>query len=247
VDVAHSKPRALKRQLKLFLCHASVDKPHVLALYDLLISDGVKPWLDEREILPGQDWELEIQKSIKTSDLVLVCLSTRSVTKEGFVQKEIALAVDAAQEKPEGTIFIVPTRLDPCMVPDRLRKWHWVDFFDQGGYEKLIASCMHRAQQLGLRLQKKSKNVPGSTGALFNLRKFEPSDFSSYPYTKPMYSLATGEHIRIVSGPLAGLTGVVKNRISNRRIVISVLLLTHKVAVEIDAGSVVPIVERGNG
>jgi hypothetical protein len=39
------------------------------------------------------------------------------VTKEGYVQREIRRAIEVAEEKPEGTIFIVPVKLEECDVP----------------------------------------------------------------------------------------------------------------------------------
>jgi hypothetical protein len=39
------------------------------------------------------------------------------VTKTGFVQKEIKIAPDAADEQPEGRIYIIPVRLEDCDVP----------------------------------------------------------------------------------------------------------------------------------
>ena len=95
------------RKLRVFLCHASGDKPAVRKLYQRLVKDGVAPWLDEEDLAPGQDWEVEIRKAVQASDIVLVCLSLRSITKEGFVQKEIKFALDAADEKPQGTIFLI--------------------------------------------------------------------------------------------------------------------------------------------
>jgi len=77
------------RQLKVFLCHSSEDKPAVRQLYRQLLNESVDPWLDEEKLLPGQDWQFEIWKAVRTSDIVIVCLSRRSITKEGFVQKEI--------------------------------------------------------------------------------------------------------------------------------------------------------------
>ncbi len=35
-----------KRPLKVFLCHASADKPKVRELYRTLKRRGVQPWLD---------------------------------------------------------------------------------------------------------------------------------------------------------------------------------------------------------
>ena len=44
-----------KRLLKVFLCHASGDKPPVRKLYKELVTEGVDAWLDQEKLLPGQD------------------------------------------------------------------------------------------------------------------------------------------------------------------------------------------------
>jgi hypothetical protein len=109
------------RKLRVFLCHASQDKPIVRELYQRLLAENwIDPWLDKEKLLPGQDWELEIEKSVETADVVIVCLSKISIKKEGYFQKEIKKILDVADEKPEGTIFVVPLRLDDCQVPRRL-------------------------------------------------------------------------------------------------------------------------------
>src|SRR5688572_30088243 len=101
------------RKLRVFLCHASQDKPIVRDLYKRLTAeDWIDPWLDEEKILPGQDWNLEIEKAVEDSDAVIVCLSNNSVSKEGYLQKELRKVLSIADEKPEGTIFIIPLRFD---------------------------------------------------------------------------------------------------------------------------------------
>jgi hypothetical protein len=65
-------------------------------LYQRLVADGIDPWLDEKKLLPGQEWETEIADAVRTSYVVLVCLSRSSITKSGFVQKEIRFASDTA-------------------------------------------------------------------------------------------------------------------------------------------------------
>src|SRR5438270_7379352 len=109
------------RRLRVFLCHSSGDKPIVRKLYQQLQSEGIDPWLDEESLLPGQNWEQEIRKAVRDSDIVLVCLSPGSISKTGFVQKEIKFALDVADEQPEGTIFLIPVRLEECNVPERLK------------------------------------------------------------------------------------------------------------------------------
>jgi WD40 repeat protein len=119
---------------RVFLCHSSGDKDAVRKLYHRLLADGLNPWLDERDILPGQDWEREIAKAVRSSAVVLVCLSRNAANKTGYIQKEIRYALDVAAEQPEGTIFMIPVRLEECDVPDRLRQWQWVNLFDENGY-----------------------------------------------------------------------------------------------------------------
>jgi cell division protein FtsZ len=141
-------------QLKVFLCHSSGDKPVVRKLYQRLYSRrGIDPWLDEAKLLPGVRWDREVAKAVKESDVVVVCFSNDSITKEGYVQKEIKRALDIAEEKPEETIFIIPLKLEECEIPERLRQWQWVNYFEDGGFEMLITSLQKRAQTLGVQIE----------------------------------------------------------------------------------------------
>jgi len=138
------------RPLRVFLCHASNDKPAVRELYHRLTADGFAPWLDEIDILPGQNWRYEIPKAVRNSDAVVVCLSRSSINKEGYVQREIKFALEFAEEKPDDTIFLIPLRLEDCDVPERLSHWQWVNHFDTNGYSRLVQSLRARADSLGL-------------------------------------------------------------------------------------------------
>jgi TIR domain-containing protein/type VII secretion system (Wss) protein YukD len=139
-----------KRRLRVFLCHSSGDKQAVRDLYYRLRSDGLEPWLDEENLLPGQDWHHEITKAVRSSDVVLVCLSQDSINRSGFVQKEIKYALDVSDEQPEGAIFLIPLKLEECNVPERLRRWHWLNYFEGKGYERLKRSLNSRARELGI-------------------------------------------------------------------------------------------------
>jgi hypothetical protein len=137
------------RPLRVFLCHSSGDKQAVRLLYNQLREDGFEPWLDEQNLLAGQDWHHEIIKAVRDSDIVVVCLSNRSITTAGYVQREIKLALDVADQQPENTIFIIPLRLEECEVPERLSRWHWVNFYEENGYERLKRALQRRASALG--------------------------------------------------------------------------------------------------
>jgi hypothetical protein len=119
-----------KHLLKVFLCHASQDKAIVRELYQRLKAEGwIDIWLDEKKLLPGQDWRLNIEEAVETSDIVVICLSSNSVSKEGFIQKELRYAREISLEKIEGSIFLIPLRINECDVPRGLRFYQWADYF----------------------------------------------------------------------------------------------------------------------
>ena len=151
-------PTTDKRPLKVFLCHAHADRDSVRGLYARLTKDGVDAWLDKEKLLPGQDWELEIRKAVREADVVVVCLS-KQFNQAGFRQKEVRLALDTAMEKPEGEIFIIPARLEECDNLESLRKWHWVDLFEDDGYEMLMRTLRTRADRIGVTLQSEIKQA----------------------------------------------------------------------------------------
>lgn len=165
------------RALRVFLCHSSGDKPTVRDLYHRLRADGVDPWLDEENLLPGQDWQQEIRKAVRLSDVVVVCLSRESITKAGYVQKEIRYALDVSDEQPEGTIFLIPLKLEECEVPERLRRWQWVNFFEEGSYDRLMRALQIRASTI------EATTIPGKTPSLFRTWHKAPADLEEFsPY-----------------------------------------------------------------
>jgi formylglycine-generating enzyme required for sulfatase activity len=172
-----------KRKLRVFLCHSSSDKPRVRELYGQLITEGFDVWLDEEKLLPGQNWDLKIQKAVRESDVVVVCLSNSSTTKAGYVQKEIRFALDVAEEQPEDAIYIVPAKLENCQVPDRLTKWHWVNLFEPNGPHKLELSLKARASELGLE-EMVNRRIIAKVGGAGTLRKLVEPQMIKIPEGK---------------------------------------------------------------
>ena len=81
---------------KVFLSYAREDRDTVSKIYNYLLNNSCEPWMDIEKLLPGQDWEYEIDIAIKNTDFFIACLTTNSVVKTGYVQKELrkALAED---------------------------------------------------------------------------------------------------------------------------------------------------------
>jgi toxoflavin biosynthesis protein ToxD len=145
------------RPLRVFLCHSSNDKPAVRELYQKLRAEAwIQPWLDEEELYPRQDWNMEIEKAVEAADAIIVCLSKSSITKEGYVQRELRIVLDFADYKPEGALYIMPVRLEECEPPRRLRPWQYADYFEgqqERGLQRLLISLKRRADSLGLKFE----------------------------------------------------------------------------------------------
>ena len=140
------------RQLpKVFVAYGKEDAPVVRRLCDALEAVGFDPWMDERKLVPGQNWPRAIESAIETSDFFLACYSENSVNKKGGFQAEIRYALDCARRVPLEEIFIVPVRLGPCPVPRSIqREIQYVDLFPDwiDGLTRLVATLR---QEVALR------------------------------------------------------------------------------------------------
>ena len=52
--------------------------------------------------------------------------------------------LDIAEEKPEGTIFVIPVKFESCELPERLSALEWVLYSD-AGYKRLRKALQLRA------------------------------------------------------------------------------------------------------
>jgi len=137
------------RKLRVFLCHAVDDKPAIRKMHAWLLAEGYDSWIDEESLIGGELWTIAIRDALKSADIVVVCLSAQSVTKTGFVQKEIGIALDFAEYRPEGQAYVLPVLLENCRVPDRLSKWHAIDLSQTNGWQKLLQALDREAKRHG--------------------------------------------------------------------------------------------------
>lgn len=125
----------------VFISYAHEDAGEANRLYTDLRKKGINAWLDSENLLPGQNWQVEINKTIRDCTYFVALLSNNSVSKKGFVQKELKLALDVLDELPSEGVFIVPVRITTCDPNDeRLKTLHWADLFPnyERGLEKLL-------------------------------------------------------------------------------------------------------------
>jgi hypothetical protein len=127
-----------KQAKHIFLVYAHQNKNAVRKLYHRITKEGKRVWLDEKELMPGQNWKYEIRQAILRSDIVVVCLSEQFNKQGGFRHEELKIALEKAKSFPEDEVFLIPARLEKCALPEPLRPWQCVDLFESDGYKKLL-------------------------------------------------------------------------------------------------------------
>jgi nucleoside phosphorylase/cellulose biosynthesis protein BcsQ len=159
VDTTDKKPKQGAKSSghagpRIFLAYTVDDREKVSELYKRLSDAGFRPWMDVMDLLPGERWENSIRDAIDRSDFFLVCLSSNSSNKRGFVQKEIKIALDILYEKPIGEAWLIPVRLDDSAVPSRLQELHWLNLYEDNGWQRLLYAIQrgYKRQEAGTAL-----------------------------------------------------------------------------------------------
>ncbi len=140
--------------LKVFVSYAREDRQTALQVHERLLKEGSSPWIDCRDILPGQNWQLHIDRASFDANLVVLLLSTKSVTKRGFVQKEANAAIERLKEKLPDDIYVIPILLEPCEVPTHLStRLQYVDLNDPDAWDRIRAALRRAAEQQSIELE----------------------------------------------------------------------------------------------
>jgi hypothetical protein len=125
----------------VFLSYAREDVDAASGLYTELVTAGIKVWFDQEDIAPGAKWKPAIRSAIRKCRYFIALMSSRSVSKKGFVNRELRQAIEILDEFPENTSYLIPVRLDDCEAPhDTLKELQWVDLFParEKGVSKLL-------------------------------------------------------------------------------------------------------------
>ncbi len=95
-------------QFDVFLSHSNADKQMVMTVAERLRQEGLTPWLDIWELVPGASWEPGLARGLQTSRHCAFFVGPRS--SEGWAEQERQLAQDRAARDPS-------FRLIPILLP----------------------------------------------------------------------------------------------------------------------------------
>src|SRR5437899_386046 len=117
-----------KREYDLFLSYSRADAP-VAQLVQLLAADlsdlGVRIWLDQWELVPGQNWGESLKQAMELSGAIGICISPGSTNK--WNEEELGQALTLRQLHPRFTLIpILLPGTSPADIPAVLRNEVWV-------------------------------------------------------------------------------------------------------------------------
>ncbi len=143
-DIAANSLRFIAESApEIFIAYVHEDAELAFRLYDEMQAAGLRPWIDRRRLLPGQNWQRAIQRAIQRADFFVACFSQTAVRKRGQFPYELRLALRCADRMPLDDSFIIPVRFEPCEIPRRIKSaiQHVDLFLDwKPGVERLVES-----------------------------------------------------------------------------------------------------------
>jgi hypothetical protein len=151
----------MEKQIEIFLSYATPDQEKVLQVYTYLSNNGYSNvWIDCEKLLPGQNWDYEIQKNLRKADIIIIFLSKNSTNRRGYVQKEIKITLKYLEEKLEEDIYIIPVKLDEDInVPEQLKSLQWVYIESNNSLTKIKKSIDIQANNLDKYIPEQSVTV----------------------------------------------------------------------------------------
>jgi len=132
-----------RKPTHVFISYVRNNKRLVKRLCDDLTKQGVKVWLDRRDIKPGTRWQDAVEEAIKEGAFFIACFSKQyNERDETYMNEELTLAIDRLRKLSPDRIWFIPVKLNRCEVPKRrisdvekLTDLQWVELYKDRDHE----------------------------------------------------------------------------------------------------------------
>ena len=124
----------------VFLSHNSQDKPIVRHLADALVARGVRPWLDERELVPGRLWQEALEQIIQTTKTAVVMFGSAGLGPWEEPEMRACLNEFVNRKLPVIPVLLPGAPQEPDL-PLFLKAFTWVDLrggLHDDGLDRLV-------------------------------------------------------------------------------------------------------------
>ncbi|WP_400765802.1 toll/interleukin-1 receptor domain-containing protein [Methylosinus sporium] len=138
----------------IFVSYASPDRHRVLPIADWLEQQGLNIWMDAKRLMPGQNWDFEINRALDKSCIILIFISSNSIDRRGYIQKELRAALDKAKEKLIDDIYIIPIIIDIDLdIPEQLRHIQCIRISESDYKNVIYKSIRYQLDRLGIKIE----------------------------------------------------------------------------------------------
>lgn len=145
-------------QYDVFLSHSAKDKAVVRELAARLKKDGVRVWLDEEQIIPGDNIPAKIEEALEHSRVLVLCMSANAF---GSDWAQLEAGTFRFRDPLNKERRFIPLRLDDAPIKGSLAQFlhiNWLSNDRKQAYPKLLAAC--RLLEKPLPTQSLDENTP---------------------------------------------------------------------------------------
>lgn len=143
----------------IFLSYTTADREIVSEIGDAMNARQIQTWMDYKRLKAGQNWDFEIRKALDKSSIIIIFISNNSVAKNGYVQKELRIALSKSEDKIIDDIYIIPVLIDDdVVVPEQIRHLQFIKYSDGDFINKLCGSILHQIAENGYSVEQQQSD-----------------------------------------------------------------------------------------
>ena len=161
----------------VFFSHSAKDKQIVRPVAERLRADGLRVWLDDWEIRPGDSILAKIEEGLELSRVLVLCMSANAFGSDWL---HLEGGTFRFRDPLNNERRFIPLRLDAAPIKGSLAQFSYINWLPvncEQEYAKLLEACRPPAKQMSSKGIVKS--VPGAdaprlyAAALSGLRQEE--------------------------------------------------------------------------
>jgi hypothetical protein len=125
----------------VFLSHSSKDNTVVHAVAERLRLDGLRVWLDDWEIRPGDHIPAKIEEGLEHSRVLVLCMSAHAFGSDWAILESHTFRFKDPLNKER---CFIPLRLDAAPIKGSLAQFSYINWLpddQEQAYAKLLEAC----------------------------------------------------------------------------------------------------------
>jgi hypothetical protein len=130
--------------MKVFLSYPSEHGETAREVKNFVRSVGVQCWFDKDNLVAGEDWDRARSAALADAGVVVILCAIQTTSRIGVYQREVNDALRLLNDRPLGTVYIIPLRLEDVALPPELSRLQSVDYFE-GHWRRKVAAGLARA------------------------------------------------------------------------------------------------------